>query len=127
MKKNSWALVCNLLLVCFCVSCSHSNHNVNIQISESEQYYKMLAHFNTGRTTDVDEFMDHKIGRRSNMSFVHTRIDGKIALDDHTIFYIKKYPGYLQIKLDKAENSAEAYQRIKLMCEGIKKKLQNKI
>ena len=120
MKKNSWAFICNLLMVCFCLSCSHSDHNVNIQISESHHYYKMLARFNSGKTTDVDEFMDHKIGRRSNMSFVHSRIDGKIALDDHTIFYIKKYPGYLQIKLDKEENSAEACQRIKSMCEGIK-------
>ncbi|HEX5151476.1 MAG TPA: hypothetical protein VFW07_08500 [Parafilimonas sp.] len=121
MKKNSWAVICNLLMVCFCLSCSHSHHNVNIHISESEHYYKMQAQFNAGKTAEVDEFMDHKIGRRSHMSFVHSRIDGKIALDDHTIFYIKKYPGYLRIKLDKKENSAQAYQRIKLMCEGIKK------
>ena len=62
-----------------------------------------------------------KLVSRSNMSFVNSRIDGKLALDDHTTFYIKKYPGYLQIKLDKDENSAEAYERIKSMCEGIKK------
>lgn len=122
MKKNSWALVCNLVMLCFCTSCSQSNNgNVNISISESGHYYKMLAHFNTRKTADVDEFMDDKIGNRSNMSFVNSRIDGKLALDDHTTFYIKKYPGYLQIKLDKEENSAEAYERIKSMCEGIKK------
>ena len=122
MKKNSWALVCNLLMVCLCISCSRSNNgNVDIHISESGHYYKMLAHFNTGKTTDVDEFMDGKIGSKSNMSFVNSRIDGKLALDDHTTFYIKKYPGYLQIKLDKEENSREAYERIKSMCEGIKK------
>src|SRR4029453_2840262 len=120
MKKNSWAPVCNLLIVCFCLSCTHSNNPVHIQISESEHYYKLLAHFNKGKTLDVDAFMDYKIGRRRNMSFVHARIDGKIALDDHTIFYIRKYPGYLQIKLDKEENSVEAYQRIKSMCEDIK-------
>jgi len=123
MKKISWALICNLLLVCFCLSCMHPGHNVSIHISESQHYYKMLANFNSDKTTEVDEFMDRKIGRRSNMSFVHSRIDGKIALDDHTIFYIKKYPGYLQIKLDKGENSAEAYHRIKSMCEGIKKEI----
>ena len=81
----------------------------------------MLAHFSTGKTNDVDEFMDDKIGNRSNMSFVNSRIDGKLTLDDHTTFYIKKDPGYLQIKLDKDENSAEAYERVKSMCEGIKK------
>ena len=121
MKKNSWVLMCNLLMVCFSLSCSHLGQGVNIHISESGHYYKMLANFNSDKTTAVDEFMDHKIGRTSHMSFVHSRIDGTIALDDHTIFYIKKYPGYLQIKLDKEENSAEACQRIKSMCEGIKK------
>jgi hypothetical protein len=69
----------------------------------------------------VDEYMDSRIGRTSNMSFVNSRIDGKLALDDHTTFYIKKYPGFIEIKLDKNENSEEAYHRIKAMCEGIKK------
>jgi hypothetical protein len=122
MKKRSLALVCNLVMLWLYVSCSQSiNGNETINISESGHYYKMLAHFNPAKTTDVDEFMDHKIGKRSNMSFLNSRIDGKIALDDHTTFYIKKSPGYLQIKLDKEENSIEAYERIKSMCEGIKK------
>ena len=122
MKKNSWALVCNLVMLWFCISCSQSNNgNVNIKISESENYYKMLAHFSTGKTTAVDDFMDYKIGSSNDMSFANSRIDGKLALDDHTTFYIKKYPGYLQIKLNKDKNSAEAYNRIKSMCEGIKK------
>ena len=126
MKKNSFALMCNLLLVWFCLSCTQSNNgNVNISISESEDYYKMLAHFSTGKTGDVDKFMDHKIGRRSNMSFANSRIDGKLSLDDHITFYIKKYPGYLQIKLDKEENSDASYQRVKSMCEGIKKVITN--
>lgn len=122
MKKNSWALVCNLLLLSFCLSCSQPDkHNINIKVSESEHYYKMQAHFNSRKTKDVDFFMDNKIGNRNNVSFANTKIDGKIILDDHTTFYIKKYPGYLQLKLDKDENSTESYQRIKAMCEGIKK------
>ena len=40
---------------------------------------------------------------------------------DHTTFYIKKYAGFLEIKFDKDENSDEGYQRIKSMCDGIKK------
>ena len=57
------------------------------------------------------------------MSFVNSRIDGTIALDDHTIFYIKKYPGFIEIELDKDKNSDVAYRRIKSMCEGIKRVL----
>jgi len=65
--------------------------------------------------------MNYKIGDASNMSFTNTRIDGQLSLNDHTTFYIKKYPGYLKIKLDKGKNSDESYYRIKEMCEGIKK------
>lgn len=57
------------------------------------------------------------------MSFVNSRIDGKPVLDDHTIFYIKKYPGFIKIKRNKDENSDEAYYKIKAMCEGLKKNI----
>lgn len=63
--------------------------------------------------------MDRMLGDAGDMSFVNTRIDGKIALNDHTIFYIKKYPGHIIIKLNKYENSEEAYERVRNMCEGI--------
>ncbi len=80
----------------------------------------MKAHFSKIKTRDVEEYMNDRIGTRSSMSFLNTRIDGQLALDDHTTFYIKKYAGFLEIKLNKDENSDEAYQRIKSMCEGIK-------
>jgi hypothetical protein len=112
------------VLTCITISsCMHHDGNINISYSESDHYYSMKADFNRSRTRDVEEYMDKKIGTRSNMSFVNARIDGTLALDDHTTFYIKKYPGYVEIKLDKDENSGDAYQQIKSMCEGIKKVL----
>jgi hypothetical protein len=80
----------------------------------------MKAYFNKNKTRKVESYMDERIGDRSNKSFVNTRIDGQIALDDHTTFYIKKYPGFLEIKLDKDQNSYPSYQRIRTMCQGIK-------
>ena len=121
MKRTPIVTLCSLFVLCFSLSCERLNPDTSISISESGHYFKMLAHFNRSRTIDVDEFMDSRIGRRSNMSFVNSRIDGKLALNDHTTFYIKKYPGFVEIKLDKEENSDEAYHRIKAMCEGIKK------
>lgn len=118
MKKLSFSF---LLLMAATIVCScHYGHSISVRISDSDHYYEMDAHFNKQATMPVDEFMDDKIGRNSNMSFVNTRIDGEIALDDHTNFYIKKYPGFLKIKLDKDKNSEESYQKIKSMCEGIK-------
>ena len=104
----------------------HNYRDINITYSEFDHYYSMNAHFSKSKTRDVEEYMDSRIGSRSKMSFVNSRIDGTLALDDHTTFYIKKYPGHIEIKLNKDENSQESYHEIKVMCEGIKKVLVNK-
>src|ERR1700759_4726304 len=107
MKRISFAFLCNLFLLCFCVSCNHLHHGISIQVSESGHYYTMNAYYDPDETRDVEKYMNYKIGDASNMSFTNTRIDGQLALNDHTTFYIKKYPGYLKIKLDKSKNSEE--------------------
>ena len=125
MKKLPALFFCAVVCMITAFSCMHSNDNDNtsLTLSESDQYYSMNARFSKIKTRDVEEYMDSRIGTRSNMSFVNSRINGKLALDDHTTFYIKKYPGLIKIKLDKDENSYEAYHRIKVMCEGIEKVL----
>lgn len=82
----------------------------------------MKASFSRSKTGAVERYMDDMLAT-ANMSFRHTRIDGEIALDDNSYFYIKKRAGYLYIKLNKDENSDEAYYKIKSMCEGIKRVL----
>jgi hypothetical protein len=118
MKKLSILI---LSLVCISLlSCRRFGHNTNIAYAETGHYYSMNAWFNKNKARAVDEFMNDRIGDRSNMSFVNTSIDGQITLADRTRFYIKKYPGHIEIKLDKQDNSSEAYHRIRSMCEGIK-------
>lgn len=70
--------------------------------------------------------MDDRIGRKSNMSFVNTKIDGTVGLDDHATFYMEKSAGALKITLDKNKNSNENIREIKFMCEGIKEILTRK-
>lgn len=86
----------------------------------------MKASFDRNKTRDVEEYMDRKIGASSKMSFVDHDIDGTMALNNQSKFYIQKSPGVLEIQLDKAENSAEAYRMVKSMCEGIKPILTRK-
>lgn len=107
------------------VSCMQNDHNISITYSEDDQYYSMNAHFPKSETRDVEEYMDDRIGKRSKMSFVNSRIDDTITLDDLTKFYIKKSHGILEIKLRKDENSNDSYHQIKSMCQGIKKILAN--
>ena len=123
MKKFPALFFCAITCIVTAFSCMHSDGDTSLSYHDSGQYYSMKAYFSRGKTREVEEYMDSRIGKRSNMSFVNSRIDGRLALDDHTTFYIKKSPGVLKIKLDKNENSGEAYERIKSMCEGIKKVL----
>ena len=104
---------------CLFISCRHHG-NIDIQYRETKHWYSMDAWFHENRTRDVEEYMDDKIGKQSNVSFVNTRIDGRIGLDDHTSFLLKKSPGHIRIELDKRKNSYESYREIKALCEGIK-------
>jgi hypothetical protein len=119
MKKQTFLFYA--LMVVGVTSCRwHGHGNTNFSYSDRDHYYSMKARFDKNKTEKVEHYMNNKIGDRSNMSFTNTRIDGQIALDDHTTFYIKKYPGFLEIKFNKEENSYESYQQIRAMCEGIK-------
>ncbi len=114
------------LLTCmFLASCMHRDNNLSITYSNSDRYYSMKASFDKHKTRAVERYMDSRIGNRGNISFVNTLLDGTMALDDNTKFHIEKFPGVVKIKLDKRENSEEAYQRIRSMCEGIKGVLTN--
>ena len=78
----------------------------------------MTAKFNPGKTGKVDQYLDKGLPS-GNMSFVNIEMDGDIILDNKTTFYIKKSPGYLNIKFDKEKNSEEAFTKIKSVLEGI--------
>lgn len=122
MKRKSFLPLA--LLCCAFVSCWHHRGDLSIQYSESNSHYSMEAWFHEYQTRDVEEYMDDKIGRQSDVSFVNTRMDGRIGLDDHTNFFIKKSPGHLKIEIDKRKNSVESYREIKSLCEGIKEVLK---
>jgi hypothetical protein len=114
MKKIA-ILFCVVTLV---ISCGFPDGSISIKHSQYDHYYEMTAKFNPERTTRVDKYLDQELAAGS-MSFVKTEIDGDITLDDKTTFYIKKSPGYLNIKFDKEKNSAQAYTKIKSVLEGI--------
>ena len=122
MKRISFALITALFCASFFISCTDfgNDHDTSFSYHDSPHYYSRKARFDRNKTRDVEQFMDRAIGSDSRMSFVNTKIDGRIALDDRTILYIKKYPGRLYIKLDKDENSYDAYQKIKSMCQQLK-------
>ena len=120
--KKFVPLIALLALACITfMSCRrHHDSDVSITYYDGDRSYSMNAQFSKRKIRQVERYMDRMLGDATEMSFVNTRINGRIALDDHTIFYIKKYPGQIKIKLNKYENSEDAYERIREMCEGIK-------
>ena len=119
MKKLP-LLGCALLCILFS-ACLGGDNDIRIAYTNNDDYYVMNAKFQESKTRNVENYLDRKLGRGSNLSFTNTQLSGTIALDDGTIFYIKKSPGFLRIKLDKTKNSEEAYERMRMVCEGVKK------
>jgi len=125
MKKNLFAAICILPALYCTISCTQlGHHNINITMSESGHYYKMVAYYNKSRSLEVDKYMDKHFGKASNMSFVNTRIDGDIAMNDGTNFYINKKAGYLKITFDKNKNSLHAYKEVKAFGNDLKLAVQ---
>jgi hypothetical protein len=78
----------------------------------------MTAKFNPDRTAAVERWLDKELAS-GDVSFTNNEIDGNITLDNQATFYIKKSPGFLNIKLDKEKNSDAMYQKVRSVCEGI--------
>jgi hypothetical protein len=78
----------------------------------------MTAKFNPDRTLAVERWLDKEFSS-VDVSFSNTQIDGNITLDSQAIFYMKKSPGFLNIKLDKEKNSEAVYRKVRSACEEI--------
>src|SRR5215218_3566379 len=106
------------------LSCRHQS-NTSITVRESDQYYSMKALFNENRTREVEAYMDENIGDKNEVAFVNTEMDAQITLDDHTFFYLKKFPGHVELKLNKYKKRREVFIELKLCAKGSKKCCRN--
>jgi hypothetical protein len=124
MKKLFNLVLITVLSVGIFSSCRHKG-DISISHNESNDLYKLSAHFPKDRTKEVQKYLDSKLENGGDFSFENSRIDGTIALDNKMNFYIKMYPGSLRIELDKTKNSYENYARMKKMGEDMGKVLTN--
>ena len=116
--KNSTILFCALSLCLTLISCGFPDGSISIKHSEYDHYYEMTAKFNPDRTLAVERWLDKEFSS-VDVSFSNTQIDGNITLDSQAIFYMKKSPGFLNIKLDKEKNSEAVYRKVRSACEEI--------
>lgn len=130
MKARYFAIAICIFFLCG-LSCYNDSYfsnsdDVSISIQESDDVYKMSASFDERKTRKVKNYISDYTGESGPF-----KSGGNIVMDATTTFgnnitvYIKFRPGRLKIKLDKDENSEEAYNEVKDMCEGIKELLAN--
>ena len=115
--KSSAIFFCALICIAI-ISCGFPDGSISIKHSQYSHYYEMTAKFNPDRTAAVERWLDKELAS-GDVSFTNTEIDGDITLDNQATFYMKKSPGFLNIKLDKEKNSAAIYQQVRAVCEGI--------
>lgn len=127
IKRILLVLVVGVLLVsgifAFVLYKISVHHNTDIRISESDNSYSFYASYTNNKTRQVYRFLDNKL--KTKQVFNHGGVDAMITLTDNTNVYVKTTPGRLLIKLDKNENSPEAYERIKRVGEELRIKLED--
>lgn len=94
--------------------------NVAIRVNESADTYQLYASYNRSKAQRFQNYLDTKLN--TNHMF-NSRIDANLTLHDRTHIYVKNIPGRLLIRLNKDENNAESYYRIKKLGEEIKIRL----
>jgi hypothetical protein len=133
MKKVFLALFITIGLIAFLSAISTLRHfagtqfddddNITLRIKENEDQYQVYARYSRHRAPDVQSYLDRTLG--TDHMFRKTKIDATITLDDHTRFYVRNSPGKLVIRLNRDENSEQAYWRLKELAEGLKKHIQS--
>ncbi|OZI07387.1 hypothetical protein BWI93_15345 [Siphonobacter sp. BAB-5385] len=100
-----------------------SSSDTNITVSDNEKAYTFSAHYDQSRTAALQAYMADAFGEKEWGS--QDDIDQITTLADQTTFHIEASAGQLAIELDKSANKPAAYQRMKQVCEGMRKVILN--
>jgi hypothetical protein len=122
-------LVAFIFLAGFCVYVLHEvtdgeifmDDDVSVSVRENDETYQLNARYHHNKARRIQRYLDAQL--RMEHKLDDARIDANVTLDDMTHVYIKTLPGRLLIRLDKDHNSAESYDRIRRIGEGIKLQL----
>ena len=116
-------ILCGLFIVGILSACS-GNGDLSISVSDSDDEYEFVAKYDKAKTQRVQDFINVKMAPATSVKGDHVDITTK--LDDNTEFKLEEDEGRLRILLDKDANTDASYHRIKSMCEGVKRIIQEK-
>jgi len=131
MKTRFLFFAAGLLLITVLSSCHDDSYyrdgNISISVQEDDEEYRMNAKYDEDKTMAVDDYIKTCTGSAGRYRYDgHGNFDATLTLDDNSRVYIKSREGRLKIKFNKEENSEEAYEKIRDMCDGIKEILAEK-
>ena len=113
-----------LIAATLLASCHFRSHDIRISVKENEERFRFAASYPENKTGHVQQLINERIAPNSLFASANDYTDVTTVLQDQTRFHIKSSPGSLQIQLNKNENDAQSYQRVKNMCEAIKETLK---
>lgn len=102
---------------------NHHSHNMSLQIKENSRRLQINARYNPSREFEVQRYLDTKL---KTDIFRNSHLDATVTLEDDMTVYVKNSPGRLVIRLNRDDNSEDAYWKLKDLVDGLKENLQDK-
>src|ERR1700709_2793947 len=98
---KSTLIFIKLYLICVCFigpKYEILNDKTFVKITETENTYELKAGFDPAKSKDVRAYMDKSITGFRDFSFKNAQLDATVTLDSKITFYVKSYPGELELK-----------------------------
>lgn len=118
--KNLLLTLAGLALLSYGVFHFATRNDINLKVSENESELNISAEFPKEKTPEVKNFLNKELNIEKELASKNTKIDGDIALEDGTFFYMKLAEGRLKIEMERKRNSQNAYKKLKRMFVGLK-------
>jgi len=97
-----------------------SKRDINISVSEDDDELEITAQFPKEKTKALHDYLRSQINLSDLSNLNEVVIKKYHTPDNEMTIYLKSRPGYIKIVLDKHMNGKEAYQKLKIVSEGIK-------
>lgn len=116
---------CSLLLVVgaglFLSYTMTPRNNINISLSETDEQLTFSASFPVEDTRSVHDYVKSKLKMTDLTDLRHLEIKKYETPDQKMRFHLLASAGRIKIILDRRENGPEAYRKIKIISEGVKR------
>lgn len=98
-----------------------SNGNTDISLSRSEKEIRFTASYPKAKAKKIHAYIKETLHLNDLPDMQSVEIKEYKTPDGLYTLYLKSRDGYLKLRLDPRRNPPEAFEHIKMICEGVKK------